>query len=51
MTAEADGAGEIMEPETHVAQVTNVAPPVTLDQVQTLFGYLGKIDEIKMYPM
>ncbi|EEC09094.1 splicing factor, arginine/serine-rich, putative, partial [Ixodes scapularis] len=36
--------------ETCVAQVTNVAPTATLEQMSTLFGFLGKILEIKMYP-
>ncbi|CAN7989313.1 unnamed protein product [Ixodes hexagonus] len=36
--------------ETCVAQVTNVAPTATLEQMSTLFGFLGKILELKMYP-
>lgn len=35
---------------TNVIQVTNVAPAATLDQMQTLFSFLGEVDEIKMYP-
>lgn len=31
-------------------QVTNIAPQATKDQMQTLFGYLGKIDDIRLYP-
>lgn len=33
-----------------VVQVTNIAPQATKDQMQTLFGYLGKIEDIRLYP-
>ncbi|XP_013780327.1 serine/arginine-rich splicing factor 11-like [Limulus polyphemus] len=36
--------------DTCVIQVTNVAPVATLEQMSTLFGYLGKIEQIQMYP-
>lgn len=35
---------------TRVIQVTNIAPQATRDQMQALFGYLGKIDDIRLYP-
>lgn len=35
---------------TKVVQVTNIAPQCTKDQMQTLFGNIGKIDEIRLYP-
>ncbi|EFN79611.1 Probable splicing factor, arginine/serine-rich 7 [Harpegnathos saltator] len=35
---------------TKVVQVTNIAPQATKDQMQTLFGYLGKIEDIRLYP-
>lgn len=35
---------------TKVIQVTNIAPQATKDQMQTLFGYLGKIEDIRLYP-
>lgn len=35
---------------TRVVQITNIAPQATKDQMQTLFGYLGKIDDIRLYP-
>lgn len=35
---------------TRVVQVTNIAPQATKDQMQTLFGYLGKIEDIRLYP-
>ncbi|XP_021378893.1 probable splicing factor, arginine/serine-rich 7 isoform X9 [Mizuhopecten yessoensis] len=35
---------------TRVIQVTNVAPAASKDQMKTLFGYIGRIDEIKLYP-
>ncbi|KAI6183584.1 hypothetical protein M3Y97_00504300 [Aphelenchoides bicaudatus] len=33
-----------------VLQVTNISPSATRDQVQTLFSYIGRIDELKIYP-
>ena len=33
-----------------VVQVTNIAPQATKDQMQTLFGFLGKIEDIRLYP-
>jgi hypothetical protein len=36
--------------DTKVLQVSNIAPNATRDQMKTLFSYLGRIDEIKMYP-
>lgn len=33
-----------------MVQVTNIAPQATKDQMQTLFGYLGKIEDIRLYP-
>lgn len=35
---------------TKVVQVTNIAPQATKDQMQILFGYLGKIEDIRLYP-
>lgn len=35
---------------TKVVQVTNIAPQATKDQMQVLFGYLGKIEDIRLYP-
>ncbi|XP_037934618.1 probable splicing factor, arginine/serine-rich 7 [Teleopsis dalmanni] len=33
-----------------VVQITNIAPQATKDQMQTLFGNIGKIEEIRLYP-
>lgn len=33
-----------------VIQVTNIAPQATKDQMQALFGNIGKIEEIRLYP-
>lgn len=33
-----------------VIQVTNIAPQATRDQMQTLFGFIGKIEDIRLYP-
>lgn len=33
-----------------MVQVTNIAPQATKDQMQTLFGFLGKIEDIRLYP-
>ncbi|KAJ8930830.1 hypothetical protein NQ314_016332 [Rhamnusium bicolor] len=35
---------------TKVVQVTNIAPQATKDQMYTLFEYLGKIDDVRLYP-
>lgn len=33
-----------------VVQITNVSPGATLQQLATLFGYLGTVTDIRMYP-
>ncbi|GIY83744.1 hypothetical protein CEXT_153951 [Caerostris extrusa] len=33
-----------------IAQVSNVSSLATLDQIEKLFGYMGKIKDIRMYP-
>ncbi|XP_077981289.1 uncharacterized protein LOC144436374 isoform X2 [Glandiceps talaboti] len=40
----------MMGGSTRVIQVTNVAPAATLDQMKTLFGFLGDIEDIKLFP-
>ncbi|CAO1412017.1 unnamed protein product [Diamesa serratosioi] len=35
---------------TKVVQITNIAPQATKDQMQSLFGNIGKIEEIRLYP-
>uniref|UniRef100_A0A8D9BCN8 Serine/arginine-rich splicing factor 11 n=1 Tax=Cacopsylla melanoneura TaxID=428564 RepID=A0A8D9BCN8_9HEMI len=37
--------------KTKVAQVANIAPQATRDQMQALFGYLGKVEELRLYPI
>lgn len=37
--------------QTSIIQVTNIAPQATRDQMQTLFSFVGKIDDIRLYPM
>ena len=36
--------------ETCVIQVTNIAPSATKEQMSTLFGFIGHIKEICLYP-
>ncbi|XP_059163080.1 probable splicing factor, arginine/serine-rich 7 isoform X3 [Physella acuta] len=36
--------------DTRVIQVTNIAPSCTNEQMRTLFSYLGRVRELKMYP-
>ena len=31
-------------------QVTNIAPQATRDQMHTLFSFLGKIEDLRLYP-
>lgn len=33
---------------TKVVQITNIAPQATKDQMQSLFGNIGKIEEIRL---
>lgn len=49
MTAQSD-ASPPANPGTKVVQITNIAPQATKDQMQTLFGFLGKIEDIRLYP-
>ncbi|CAJ1072405.1 serine/arginine-rich splicing factor 11-like isoform X2 [Xyrichtys novacula] len=35
---------------TNVVQVTNVSPSTTSEQMRTLFGFLGTIEELKLFP-
>lgn len=35
---------------TKVVQITNIAPQATKDRLESLFGCIGKIDEIRLYP-
>ena len=39
-----------MEEKSRVIQVTNIAPQATRDQMHTLFSFLGKIEDIRLYP-
>jgi len=33
-----------------VVQITNVSPQATLQQMATLFGFLGTVTDIQLYP-
>lgn len=35
---------------TAVIQVTNIAPQATRDQMQTLFAFVGRIEDLRLYP-
>lgn len=39
-----------MTSSTHVIQVTNVSPSTASEQMRTLFGFLGNIEELKLFP-
>ncbi|XP_059923878.1 serine/arginine-rich splicing factor 11-like isoform X2 [Gadus macrocephalus] len=39
-----------MNSNTNVIQVTNVSPSTTSEQMRTLFGFLGNIEELKLFP-
>ena len=39
-----------MSVHTNVIQVTNVSPSTTSEQMRTLFGFLGNIEELKLFP-
>ena len=36
--------------DNRVIQVTNVAPQATKEQMQTLFGSIGKTEDLRLYP-
>lgn len=42
--------GSKMSYTTRVVQVTNVSPSTTSEQMRTLFGFLGTIEELKLFP-
>lgn len=48
MTAQNDMA--LASSGTKVVQITNIAPQATKDQMHSLFGFLGKIEDIRLYP-
>ena len=35
---------------TKIIQVANIAPQTTREQMMALFGYLGKVDDLRLYP-
>ncbi|XP_015193321.2 splicing regulatory glutamine/lysine-rich protein 1 isoform X6 [Lepisosteus oculatus] len=37
-------------PGTPVIQITNLSPAVSSEQMRTLFGFLGEIEELRLYP-
>ncbi|XP_043095305.1 splicing regulatory glutamine/lysine-rich protein 1 isoform X3 [Puntigrus tetrazona] len=37
-------------PGTNVIQITNLSAAVSSDQMRTLFGFLGDIEELRLYP-
>lgn len=39
-----------MPSSPRVVQVTNIAPATTRDQLKTLFGFIGRIDDLVIYP-
>ncbi|KPP79534.1 hypothetical protein Z043_100878 [Scleropages formosus] len=39
-----------MNSSTNVVQVTNVSPSTTSEQMRTLFGFLGRVEELRLFP-
>ncbi|MCI4394291.1 hypothetical protein PGIGA_G00166940 [Pangasianodon gigas] len=37
-------------PSTTVIQITNLSSSVNSEQMRTLFGFLGDIEELRLYP-
>ena len=35
---------------TNLILVTNIAPQATRDQMNQLFGFVGRVEELKLYP-
>ncbi|KAF2368180.1 RNA recognition motif domain [Trinorchestia longiramus] len=40
-----------MKNKTKVVQVSNIAPQATKDQLSSLFSFMGKIDDIRLFPI
>lgn len=45
-----NGSSDSPDPSGKVIQVTNVSPGATLQQLATLFGFLGTVTDIRLYP-
>ena len=41
---------DMERPSTTVVQVTNIAQNATVDQMKILFGFLGEIEEMHLFP-
>uniref|UniRef100_A0A4W4GWX8 RRM domain-containing protein n=1 Tax=Electrophorus electricus TaxID=8005 RepID=A0A4W4GWX8_ELEEL len=39
-----------MNCNTNVVQVTNVSPSTTSEQMRTLFGFLGTVEDLRLFP-
>ena len=39
-----------MKSKTKIVQVSNIAPQATKDQLSSLFTFLGKIEDIRLFP-
>uniref|UniRef100_A0A7M4F1K7 Serine and arginine rich splicing factor 11 n=1 Tax=Crocodylus porosus TaxID=8502 RepID=A0A7M4F1K7_CROPO len=46
----AGGSAMASSSGTDVIQVTNVSPSASSEQMRTLFGFLGKIEELRLFP-
>ncbi|KAA0201605.1 hypothetical protein HAZT_HAZT004958 [Hyalella azteca] len=40
-----------MKNKTKIVQVSNIAPQATKDQLSSLFSFVGKIDDIRLFPI
>ncbi|KAM4896164.1 serine/arginine-rich splicing factor 11 isoform 3-T3 [Sylvia borin] len=49
-TGGAGGGAMASSSGTDVIQVTNVSPSASSEQMRTLFGFLGKIEELRLFP-
>ena len=41
----------MMKNKSKIVQVSNIAPQATKDQLSALFSYIGKIDDIRLFPI
>ncbi len=39
-----------MSLESRIIQVTNIAPQASREQIQAMFGIIGKLEDLKLYP-
>lgn len=51
MPGSTDSNGDSADmPMESIIQITNVAPQATREQIQAMFGIIGKLEDLRLYP-